>query len=149
MTPNPGDTVRVHYRGTLADGTEFDSSIGREPLEFEVGGGQVIPGFDEAVSDLEVGQKATVTIESCNAYGERMEEAVQTMPLEAFGEEVPQEGWAVELQAPDGSRMAATIVEVTAEAATLDFNHPLAGEDLTFEIELVEIVDAGPRLLLP
>lgn len=149
MAPKPGDTVRVHYRGTLTDGSEFDSSAGRAPLEFEIGAGQVIPGFDEAVSDLEVGDKKTVTIEACDAYGERMEEAVQILPLEAFGDQVPEVGWAVEMQAPDGSRMAATIADVNDEEATLDFNHPLAGEALTFEIELVEIVSAGPTILLP
>lgn len=150
MAPKPGDTVRVHYRGTLADGSEFDSSAGREPLEFEVGAGQVIPGFDDAVGELEVGQSATVTIEACNAYGDRMEEAVQVLPLDAFGDQAPLEGWAVEMEAPDGSRLAATIIEVGAESATLDFNHPLAGEDLTFEIELVEIVSGGGSgILLP
>lgn len=149
MAPKPGDTVRVHYRGTLADGSEFDSSAGREPLEFEVGAGQVIPGFDEAVGELDVGGKKTVIIESCDAYGERMEEAVQIMPLETFGDQVPQVGWAVEMQAPDGSRMAATIVDVAEDEVTLDFNHPLAGEALTFEIELVEVVGGGPSILLP
>lgn len=151
MRAQAGDTVRVHYRGTLADGTEFDSSAGREPLEFEIGAGQVIPGFDEAVRGLEEGQTTTVRIEPADAYGERMEEAVQVVPLEAFGGEVPEVGWAVELQAPDGSRLAATITDVTESTATLDFNHPLAGEALTFEIELVEVVkgssDSG--ILLP
>ncbi len=151
MAATSGDTVRVHYRGTLSDGTEFDSSTGRAPLEFTVGAGEVIPGFDDAVIDLEAGQKVTITIEARNAYGDRMEEAVQVVPLEMFGDQAPQEGWAVELEAPDGGRMAATIVEVNDESATLDFNHPLAGEDLTFEIELVEIVggDSGSGILLP
>lgn len=150
MRAQAGDTVRVHYRGTLADGTEFDSSAGREPLEFEIGAGQVIPGFDEAVRGLEVGQTTTVTIEPSDAYGERMEEAVQVVPLEAFGDQVPEVGWAVELQAPDGSRLAATIIEVSESTATLDFNHPLAGEALTFEIELQEIVKGdGSQILLP
>jgi len=149
MAPKPGDTVRVHYRGTLSDGTEFDSSAGRDPLEFEVGAGQVIPGFDDAVANLEVGESTTVTIAPCDAYGERAEEAIQDFPREAFGDEVPEVGWAVELQAPDGSRMAATIVEIGDEAVTLDFNHPLAGEELTFEIELVEIEGGGSGILLP
>jgi peptidylprolyl isomerase len=141
--PSAGSTVRVHYRGTLDDGSEFDSSAGREPLEFTLGAGEVIPGFDEAVTGLEVGSSATVTIPACEAYGERNDEAVQEFPLEAFGDQVPQQGWAVELEAADGSRMAAIIAEVTDEMARLDFNHPLAGQDLTFEIELVEIVN-GP-----
>lgn len=149
MAPKQGDTVRVHYRGTLSDGTEFDSSVGRDALEFQVGTGQVIPGFDQAVSGLEVGESTTVTIPAADAYGERLEEAVQEMPREAFGEQVPQEGWAVELQAPDGSTMAATIAEVNDESVTLDFNHPLAGQDLTFEIELVEVDGQEPTILLP
>ncbi len=149
MTPKSGDTVRVHYRGTLSDGTEFDSSAGRDPLEFEVGAGQVIPGFDEAVAGLEVGQSTTVTIAACDAYGERVDEAVQDFPREAFGEDVPEVGWTVELQAPDGSRMAATIVGVGDEVVTLDFNHPLAGEELTFEIELVGVDAGGSGIILP
>ncbi|MDZ4170259.1 MAG: peptidylprolyl isomerase [Coriobacteriia bacterium] len=149
MAPKPGDTVRVHYRGTLADGSEFDSSAGREPLEFEVGAGQVIPGFDEAVADLEIGGSATVNIEPDNAYGERAEEAVQEFPREAFGDQVPEVGWTVELQAPDGSHMAAIIKDVGDEMVTLDFNHPLAGEQLTFEIELVEIVAGPSGIILP
>ena len=81
MAPKTGDTVRVHYRGTLDDGSEFDSSAGREPLEFEVGAGEVIPGFDTAVADLEIGQSATVTIPPCDAYGERMDEAMQEFQI--------------------------------------------------------------------
>lgn len=149
MAPKPGDTVRVHYRGTLDDGSEFDSSAGREPLEFEVGAGEVIPGFDTAVADLEIGQSATVTIPPCDAYGEHMDEAMQEFPLDAFGGQVPELGWAVELQAPDGQRVAATVVEIGDDIVTLDFNHPLAGQTLTFEIELVEIVGGGSGILLP
>ncbi len=149
MTPNSGDMVRVHYRGTLDDGTEFDSSSGREPLEFEVGAGEVIPGFDNAVSELEVGQSTTITIPACDAYGERMDDAMQEFPLEAFGDRVPELGWAVELQAEDGSNLAAIVVEVTEKIVALDFNHPLAGEPLTFQIELVEIVDGGSSQIVP
>lgn len=140
MAPTAGQTVLVHYRGTLSDGSEFDSSRDRAPLQFVVGEGQVIPGFDAAVSDLEVGESATVTIPAAEAYGARDDQAVQEFPLDAFPEK-PEAGWTVELAAPDGSRLAATIMDVTDEAATLDFNHPLAGQDLTFEIELVEIVE--------
>jgi len=140
MAPKPGDTVRVHYRGTLADGSQFDSSEGREPLEFQVGSGQVIPGFDSAVSDLEPGQSATVTIPATEAYGERADEAMQTFPLDFFGGQVPEVGWAVELEDQNGQRVPATVDEVTEDSVVLDFNHPLAGSDLTFEITLVEIV---------
>jgi peptidylprolyl isomerase len=143
MAPKSGDTVRVHYRGTLADGTEFDSSAGRDPLEFEVGSGQVIPGFDAAVTGLEPGESVTVTIPAAEAYGESQEEGIQSFPRDAFPTDVePEVGWAVELSAPDGQRVPATIVEITAENIVLDFNHPLAGQDLTFEIELVEVVPA-------
>ena len=141
MAAKTGDTVRVNYRGTLSDGTEFDSSEGREPLEFEVGSGQVIPGFDEAVIDLEPGDKVTVTIPAAAAYGEHDDEGLQQFPLDAFPS-APEVGWAVELSGPEGQRVPATVAEVGEENVTLDFNHPLAGEDLTFEIELVEIVAA-------
>jgi len=148
MTVSDGQTVRVHYRGTLDDGTEFDSSAGRDPLEFTVGSGMVIPGFDAAVRSMSLGDKTTVTIPACDAYGERQDEAVQNIPLEAFGGQVPEEGWAVEFQAPDGQRLAAIIAEVGDESCVVDFNHPLAGKDLTFELELVEIV-GGSGLIIP
>jgi len=141
MAPVTGDTVRVHYTGTLSDGTTFDSSEGREPLEFTVGSGQVIPGFDIAVADLEVGDTATVNIAAADAYGERSDEGIQVFPRDAFPPDAsPEVGWAVELSSPEGERVPATVAEVTDESITLDFNHPLAGKDLTFEITLVEIV---------
>ena len=143
MAPVSGDTVRVHYTGTLTDGSIFDSSEGRDPLEFVVGSGQVIPGFDAAVSDLEVGDTATVTIVAADAYGEHSDEGLQTFPRDAFPPDAsPEVGWAVELSAPDGQRVPATVAEVTDESITLDFNHPLAGQDLTFEITLVDVVEA-------
>lgn len=151
MAPKTGDTVRVHYTGTLADGTQFDSSEGREPLEFVVGEGQVIPGFDVAVANLEVGEKTTLTIPAAEAYGDHMDEGLQTFPLDFFGDQQPELGWAVELQAPDGSRMPAMVAEINDDNVVLDFNHPLAGQDLTFEIELVEVVGegSGSGILLP
>ena len=140
MKPKTGDTVRVHYTGTLADGSEFDSSQGRDPIEFVIGEGTVIPGFETAVSDLEVGETSTVTIQAAEAYGEHAEEGVQRVPLDAFGENnAPQAGWVVQLEDPNGQRVNAMIIEVDDEAATLDFNHPLSGQDLTFELTLVEI----------
>jgi peptidylprolyl isomerase len=142
MAPKSGDTVNVHYRGTLADGSEFDSSEDREPLSFEVGAGQVIPGFDAAVSDLEVGGTTTVTIPADEAYGDHDEEGVQTFPLDFFGGQVPEVGWTVELETQDGQQVPAAIIGVSEESVVLDFNHPLAGQDLTFEITLVEVVEA-------
>ncbi len=150
MAPVTGDTVRVHYKGTLADGTEFDSSEGRDPLEFVVGEGQVIPGFDAAVTGLAIGESTTVTIPAAEAYGDHNEEGLQTFPRDAFPpDNTPEVGWAVELGGPNGERIPATIIEVTDENITLDFNHPLAGQDLTFVIELVEVVDGGPKLIMP
>lgn len=141
VKPQTGDTVRVHYRGTRADGSEFDSSEGRAPIEFTIGEGTVIPGFEIAVADLEVGSEVTVTIPAAEAYGERNQDAVQQVPLDAFGEGgAPAPGWIVQLQDPDGQNVNATILEVDEECAALDFNHPLAGEDLTFELRLEEIV---------
>ena len=142
MAPKTGDTVRVHYRGTLSDGSEFDSSAGREPLEFVTGAGQVIPGFDAAVLDLEPGDEVTVTIPAAEAYGDHNPEGLQSFPLSAFPS-TPEVGWAVELGGPNGERIPATIVEVGDEQATLDFNHPLAGQDLTFELQLVEVMETA------
>jgi FKBP-type peptidyl-prolyl cis-trans isomerase 2 len=142
MAPVSGDTVRVHYVGTLADGTIFDTSEGRDPLEFVIGSGQVIPGFDTAVADLAVGETSTVNIPAADAYGEHSDEGLQTFPRDAFPPDAnPEVGWAVELSAPDGQRVPATVAEVTDETITLDFNHPLAGQDLTFDITLVEVVE--------
>lgn len=142
MAPVSGDTVRVTYTGTLSDGNVFDSSEGRDPLEFTIGSGQVIPGFDAAVADLAVGDTATVTIPAADAYGEHSPEGLQTFPREAFPPDAnPEVGWAVELQDEDGNRVPAMVVEVTDETISLDFNHPLAGQDLTFEITLVEVVE--------
>lgn len=140
MKPVSGQQVRVHYKGTLDDGTEFDSSAGRDPLEFVIGTGQVIPGFDSAVGDLEVGETTTVTILAEEAYGPRYEEAIQQVPLDVFPD-APEVGWAVEMADPQGQRLAAVILGVEDDFAVLDFNHPLAGQDLTFEIELLEVLE--------
>ena len=140
MKPENGDTVRVHYTGTLEDGTQFDTSRGRDPLTFTMGEHTVIPGFETAVAELEEGSTAKVTIPAADAYGERIEEAKQKVPVEAFESGLPQVGWGVELQGPDGQRVNAMVTEVTQEYVVLDFNHPLAGQDLTFDLELVKIV---------
>ncbi len=141
MAENIGRTAVVHYRGTLEDGSEFDSSIGGDPLEFVVGAGDIIPGFDRAVAAMNPGDKTTVTIPPDDAYGERTEEAVQKAPREMFGDHEPVEGEMVGLVGPDGRQLAATIGTVAADGVELDFNHPLAGKTLTFEIELLELID--------
>jgi peptidylprolyl isomerase len=140
MAPETGMTVRVHYRGTLEDGTQFDSSEGRDPLEFTLGAGQVIAGFEQAVAELEVGASTTVTIAAEEAYGPRMDQAVQAVPMHAFSEE-PDLGAKVEMLTPDGQNLTAAVVEVREEEVVLDFNHPLAGEPLTFHIELVSVTE--------
>lgn len=138
MPVKHGDTVRVHYRGTLADGTQFDASEGRDPLEFKIGSGQIIPGFEKAVIGLEPGAKVTVTIEPQDAYGPRHEELTHEIPEKDFAT-TPYVGAVVNLVSPDGDELTGTIVGIEDGNVKLDFNHPLAGEALTFEIELVEI----------
>ena len=135
-----GDTVKIHYTGTLDDGTQFDSSEGRDPLEFALGSGQVIPGFDNAVDGMTVGDNKTVTIPAGEAYGERHDQLVQQVPKDALpGEMEPEVGMQLQSQSPDGQIMNLVIVEVEEETITVDGNHPLAGQALTFAIELVEI----------
>jgi len=136
-----GSKVKVHYKGTLTDGVQFDSSYDRgETLPFEVGAGQMIPGFDAAVVGMEAGDKKTVTIPSAEAYGERNNEAVQDVPKTAFPPEFEfRLNETVQGANEQGQPLIAKILEVTDESVKLDLNHPLAGEDLTFEIELVEI----------
>ena len=135
-----GDTVRIHYTGTLEDGTEFDSSAGRDPLEFALGGGQVIPGFDGAVDGMAVGESKTVTIPPEQAYGERHEQLVQQVPKTALpGDMKPEVGMQLQSQGPEGQVMNLTVTEVEDQQITVDANHPLAGQSLTFAIELVEI----------
>ncbi|MBT8108350.1 MAG: peptidylprolyl isomerase [Gammaproteobacteria bacterium] len=136
-----GDTVRIHYTGTLNDGTEFDSSAGRDPLEFALGGGQVIAGFDSAVDGMSVGEQKSVTIAPAEAYGERHEQLVQEVPKSALPDEIqPQVGMQLQSQSPEGQVMNLVVTEVGEESITVDANHPLAGQALTFAIELVEIV---------
>jgi peptidylprolyl isomerase len=138
MSPTEAKKVKIHYRGTLDDGTEFDSSHEREPLEFTPGEGQVIPGFEQAVMSMTVGEQKTVTIPAEEAYGPRHDDAVQSVPRDIFPDE-PDPGEIVTLVAPDSSELMATVLEVAEDEVTLDFNHPLAGEPLTFELELMDI----------
>lgn len=146
MAAIKGDLVRVHYQGTLSDGTVFDSSEGREPLEFTLGEGMVIPGFDAAVTGLEVGGSVTRTIPAMDAYGPAREEMVIKIPKDQFPEDMPLEvGQELQLQGPEGY-LVAQIVAIEEDGIVLDANHPLAGEDLTFAITLESI---GSKLIIP
>ena len=136
-----GKKVRIHYTGTLSDGEQFDSSAGREPLEFETGSGRVIPGFDSAVRDMEVGGKKTVTLPCKEAYGELREEMVGDIPKSNFPESMEiQVGMPLQMQGPQGQPVPVVVAAVAEETITIDANHPLAGQNLNFELELVEII---------
>ena len=135
-----GDTVQIHYTGTLDDGTQFDSSQGREPLEFEVGSGQVIPGFDKAVEGMAVGDNKSVRIEADEAYGPRHEQLVQEVDRSVLPDDLnPQTGMALQSSSPDGQVTQFLVTDVTDDTITVDANHPLAGQALSFDIELVDI----------
>ncbi len=135
-----GDTVRLHYTGTLTDGTTFDSSDGKDPLEFTIGEGQIIPGLEKAVPGMAVGEKKKVQVPADEAYGHTNPEAQQDVPRTEIPADIPLDlGTQLQVQTPNGQVMPVTVVAVTDETVTLDANHPLAGKDLTFDIELVEI----------
>lgn len=135
-----GDVVRIHYTGTLRDGSVFDSSKGRDPLEFTVGTGQVIKGMDDGMLGLEVGQSKVLEIPSDEAYGPLNPDARQEIPRDSIPAEIPLEvGIQLQMQSPDGQVMPVTVVAVAEDSVTLDANHQLAGEDLIFDVELVSI----------
>jgi peptidylprolyl isomerase len=136
-----GKTVRFHYTGSLADGTVFDSSIEREPLQVKLGAGQVIPGVDQALTGMTPGDDKTVTLAADQAYGPHREELIHQVGRERLSPEMKVEvGDRLEGTDATGKRLHLTVVAVTDEAVKLDANHPLAGEDLTFELKLLEIV---------
>lgn len=135
-----GDKVSIHYTGTLSDGSVFDSSEGREPLEFAYGEGQVIAGLESGMEGMEVGDKRVVEVPSDQAYGPIHPEARRALPRGDLPEEVPMEvGTQVHAHNEEGQVMTLTIFEITETHVVLDANHPLAGKDLTFDIELVSI----------
>ena len=139
-----GDTVHLHYKGTLKDGTVFDSSEWRDPLAFQVGAGQIIPGLDAAIPGMAVGDKKTVDVPCDQAYGEVNPNMRQEVPRTDIPENIPTEvGTQLQMQAQNGQVIPVVIVEATETAVTLDANHPLAGKDLTFAIELVSINPAA------
>lgn len=135
-----GDTVHVHYRGTLDDGSEFDSSAGGDPIVFTLGAGEVIPGFEEAIEGMAAGEKKTTHINAQNAYGDRREELVFQVARDQMPEGGDIEvGDMLRVGFPDGSSAAVQVAAVEGATVTLDANHPLAGKNLTFELELVAI----------
>jgi peptidylprolyl isomerase len=145
-----GDKIKVHYHGKLTTGETFDSSAGREPLEFEVGSGQVIPGFDEGVTGMAVGDKKTIHIPFMEAYGPSNPEMIIPMPKERFPADMQLElGMPLGMSDQEGHQFQVTVVEIKENEVILDANHPLAGKDLVFDLELVEIAGASPLIIMP
>lgn len=135
-----GDTVSIHYKGTLEDGTVFDSSEGRDPLQFEVGSGQIIPGLDEAIPGMSIGDKKSVTVPPEQAYGDANPDAIQSVPRDTVPDELDiAVGMPLQVQTQDGRQVPVTVKEITDDTVVLDANHPLAGKTLTFDIELVAV----------
>lgn len=135
-----GDTIRFHYTGAFSDGRTFDSSRGREPLEVQLGAGHIIPGLDAAMTGMAEGESKKVTIPPEQGYGERDENRMQAVPREHLPEDLPtQPGTQLNMETPDGQTVRVIVVAADEETVTLDANHPLAGSELVFDVELVEI----------
>ncbi|MBT3047348.1 MAG: peptidylprolyl isomerase [gamma proteobacterium symbiont of Ctena orbiculata] len=136
-----GDTVRIHYTGTLDDGTQFDSSSGREPIEFILGEKKVIPGFESGVEGMQVGEQKRIHIPAEEAYGEHNDALVEQVPLEHFPDDLELRiGMNLQASSPNGEQFNVVVTALDEKNATIDGNHPLAGEALNFDLELVEIV---------
>jgi FKBP-type peptidyl-prolyl cis-trans isomerase 2 len=134
-----GDTVKIHYTGKLKDGSVFDSSEGREPLSFTVGGKMVVPGFENGVMGMKSGDKKTISISPEEAYGERRDDQVNVVERKELPDDMaPEVGMALQATGQDGSVIPVVITEVTEKTVTVDANHPLAGKELIFDLELVE-----------
>ncbi len=145
-----GDTVKVHYHGKLTNGTTFDSSEGREPLEFEVGSGAVIAGFDSGVTGMTVGEKKTINIPVDEAYGAKQDDLFMEFPMDRFPADMqPEVGAQLNMSNGAGQNFPVVIAEVREDTVLLDANHPLSGEDLIFDLELVEIKGSKPLILMP
>ena len=136
-----GDTVKVHYTGRLDDGTVFDTSANGEPLQFTIGSGQIIPGFEQAVVGMNPGESKTVKIPAEDAYGQRREDLIIEVEKSQLPEGLkPEVGLQLQSRQPDGRIIVLTIADISESHVTLDANHPLAGKDLTFDIQLIEII---------
>lgn len=145
-----GDKVQVHYHGRLKDGTTFDSSSGRDPLEFEVGTGMVIRGFDAGVMGMKVGDKKTIEIPVEDAYGPKDPNMLVEFPKDQFPADLkPEEGMQLNMTNGQGQVIPVVVTEVKTDSVLLDANHPLAGEDLIFDIELVAISNAASKIIMP
>lgn len=145
-----GDTVKVHYHGKLNDGSTFDSSQGREPLEFEVGSGMVIQGFDNGVTGMAVGEKKTINIPADEAYGQKEDDRIMDFPLDRFPPDMkPEVGMELNMSNGQGQNIPVVITEVNENSVTLDANHPLAGKELIFDLELVDIVSKKSSIIMP
>lgn len=150
MEVKTGDKVRVHYSGRLLDGTLFDSSEGREPLEFTVGAGQMIKGFDAGVQGMRVGDRKTIQIPPEEAYGHRDEEAIIEFPSENVPSDLTLEpGMQLTLRNQYGQPVPVVVLEVKADVVIMDANHMLAGQELVFDVEIVEIVGGKPLIITP
>ena len=135
-----GDIVRVHYHGKLTDGTTFDSSEGRSPLEFEVGAGMMIPGFDSGVLGMSIGEKKTINIPAEEAYGLVQDDLLMEFPIDRFPPDMkPEVGMTLNMSNGQGQQFPVVIADVKDDVVILDANHPLAGKELIFDIEMVEI----------
>jgi len=145
-----GDTVKVHYHGRLDDGTTFDSSSGREPLQFEVGSGMVITGFDNGVKGMTVGEKKTIEIPANEAYGDADPNMMVEFPLSNFPDDMkPEVGMQLNMTDENGQVIPVVITEIRESTVILDANHPLAGQKLIFDLELVEIGAGTSRIIMP
>lgn len=140
MAVQKGNQVKVHYTGRLESGEVFDSSRDRQPLKFQVGAGQMIPGFENAIIGMEQGEKVTATIPASEAYGERRKELLIKVPRENVPENLnPEVGKKLSIKQPDGNAIPVVVTEAREDSIILDANHPLAGKTLIFDIELVEV----------
>ena len=142
MAVQSGNTIRIHYLGRLSDGTTFDSSEGRSPLEFTVGSGSVIKGFDDGVQGMNIGEKKTIEIPFLQAYGPEDPTMIIEFPVDRLPEDLkPEIGMQLNMNNADGQQFPVVITGIDEENIILNANHPLAGKDLIFDLELVEIVD--------